>query len=380
MTEWRTVEFCDAITDSSSGHHKILQSNYQKNGLLPVVDQGAKLIAGYVDDRSLAYSGPLPVIAFGDHTRHVKYIDFPFTVGADGVKLLHPTPIFEPKYLFHHLRYLNIPNAGYSRHFKFLKTAKFVAPPMDEQRNIAQVLDQVDALREKRRKAVTLLDELTQSIFLDMFGDPMQNPKNWPVVLLETLGNLDRGVSKHRPRNDPKLLGGPYPLVQTGDVANSGGYITSASGTYSEIGLHQSRLWPQGTLCITIAANIAKTGILTFDACFPDSIVGFTSENSTAEYVRGIILLLQESIEKLAPESAQKNINLKTLRNLSVPHPPAELIREYAQRVTALNATKATHEAQLDRLNALFASLQSRAFRGELWQHEAEDPAGEGVP
>src|SRR5690606_38147340 len=97
----------------------------------------------------------------------------------------------------------------------------------------------------------------------------------WEHVPLCELGNLDRGVSKHRPRNEPALLGGPYPLVQTGDVANSEGYIQNHLSTYTELGLKQSKLWPAGTLCITIAANIANTGILTYDACFPDSVVGF---------------------------------------------------------------------------------------------------------
>src|SRR5262249_8289055 len=151
-------------------------------------------------------------------------------------------------------------------------------PPLDEQRRIAAILDHADALRAKRRRALACLDTLTQSVFVDMFGNPVRNERGWPTRKLVELGTLDRGVSKHRPRNDPALLGGPYPLIQTGDVANSGGYITGFVATYSELGLAQSRLWPAGTLCITIAANIAKTGVLTFDACFPDSVVGFTAD------------------------------------------------------------------------------------------------------
>ena len=142
-------------------------------------------------------------------------------------------------------------------------------PPLAEQKRIAAILDAADALRAKRRAALAQLDALAQSTFLEMFGDPVTNPKGWEVVPLGSLGTLDRGVSKHRPRNEPSLLGGPYPLVQTGDVSNSGGYIRRYSSTYSELGLKQSKLWPSGTLCITIAANIANTGILTFDACFP---------------------------------------------------------------------------------------------------------------
>ena len=102
--------------------------------------------------------------------------------------------------------------------------------------------------------------------------------EGWAWARIPQLGELNRGKSKHRPRNDPRLLGGPYPFVQTGDVRHSGGLITRHSQTYTEFGLAQSRLWPPGTLCITIAANIADTdGILSYEACFPDSVVGFVS-------------------------------------------------------------------------------------------------------
>jgi type I restriction enzyme S subunit len=240
-------------------------------------------------------------------------------------------------------------------------------PPLAEQRRIAEVLDKAEALRAKRRAALAELDSLTQSIFLDLFGDPVTNPKKWPRKLFSEVGTLDRGASKHRPRNAPELLGGPYPLVQTGEVANCNGYIREYHSTYSEFGLRQSKIWPVGTLCITIAANIAKTGILTFDACFPDSIVGFRAEDpSTVEFVRSWLSFLQKSLEDAAPESAQKNINLALLRNLAVPLPPISLQREFARRVGVVEKLKTAHRASLAELDALFATLQHRAFRGEL--------------
>ncbi|WP_219599931.1 restriction endonuclease subunit S, partial [Vibrio parahaemolyticus] len=157
-----------------------------------------------------------------------------------------------------------------------LKNFEIPLPPLAEQKRIAAILDKADAIRQKRKQAIELADEFLRSVFLDMFGDPVTNPKGWEVEKFGNVGSLDRGKSKHRPRNDPKLLGGLHPLVQTGDVANSKGYLRSYTSTYSDFGLAQSKKWPAGTLCITIAANIAKTGILTFDACFPDSVVGFT--------------------------------------------------------------------------------------------------------
>ena len=240
-------------------------------------------------------------------------------------------------------------------------------PPLAEQRRIAEVLDRAEALRAKRRAALAELDSLTQSLFLDLFGDPVTNPKGWSRVKFGSVGTLDRGISKHRPRNEPSLLGGPYPLVQTGEVSNCGGYITTFEQTYSELGLQQSKLWPAGTLCITIAANIAKTGILTFQACFPDSVVGFRADDpATVEFIRVWLSFLQKMLEDSAPESAQKNINLAILRDLDVPIPPIVLQQEFARRVGAVEKLKQAQHAALAEQDALFASLQHRAFRGEL--------------
>ncbi len=240
-------------------------------------------------------------------------------------------------------------------------------PPLPEQRRIAEILDKADALRAKRRAALTQLDTLTQSIFLEMFGDPIANPRSWPRKKLAAMGSLDRGVSRHRPRNARELLGGPYPFVQTGDVANCGGYIRDYSATYSDAGLRQSKMWPAGTLCITIAANIAKTGILTFDACFPDSVVGFrANEPGTVEFVRSWLSFLQASLEDKAPESAQKNINLEILRGLDVPAPDVPLRVEFARRIEAVESLKGKERDAQAGLHALFGTLQHLAFRGDL--------------
>jgi len=248
-----------------------------------------------------------------------------------------------------------------------VKGVQVPLPPMPEQHRIAEVLDRAEALRAKRRSALAQLDTLTQSIFLDLFGDPVVNLRGWPLKKFGDVGTLDRGVSKHRPRNAPELLGGSHPLVQTGEIANCNGYIRSYTSTYSDLGLRQSKMWPVGTLCITIAANIAKTGILTFQACFPDSVVGFLAEDpATIEFVRTWLSFLQKTLEDSAPESAQKNINLAILRDLDVPIPPLDLQRQFARRIGAVENLKSDHRASLTELDSLFATLQHRAFRGEL--------------
>lgn len=240
-------------------------------------------------------------------------------------------------------------------------------PPVATQKKIAAILDAADAHRQKTRQLLAKYDELAQSIFLEMFGDPVTNPKGWEVVKFADVGKLDRGKSKHRPRNAPELLGGNHPLIQTGDVANSGGYIKSFTSTYSELGLRQSRMWPAGTLCITIAANIAKTGILKFDACFPDSVVGFIPNTKTTnEFVQGWMKFLQKIIEDSAPESAQKNINLKILRELDFILPSYEMQKKYTSSIKAIEGQKELITTEMEYSEDLFNSLLQKAFKGEL--------------
>jgi type I restriction enzyme S subunit len=250
---------------------------------------------------------------------------------------------------------------------KDLKQVEIPLPPLEEQRRIAAILDKADGVRRKRKEAIRLTEELLKSTFLEMFGDPVTNPKGWEVSPFGSLGKLDRGKSKHRPRNDPSLLGGKYPLIQTGDVANSKGVIKKYTQTYSDKGLAQSRMWPAGTLCITIAANIAQTGILTFDSCFPDSIVGFKPNNRvTTEYIQAWLGFLQPLLEDLAPQSAQKNINLQMLRELDVPVPPIDLQSKFSEFVERIGNNSRNYEKSEAVMDNLFNSLLQKAFRGEL--------------
>ena len=241
-------------------------------------------------------------------------------------------------------------------------------PPLDGQIRIAHLLGKVEGLIAQRKQHLQQLDDLLKSVFLEMFGDPVRNEMGWERMPLEKLGSLNRGVSKHRPRNAPELLGGKYPLIQTGEVSNAGTYITTFSHTYSDIGFAQSKLWPSGTLCITIAANIAQTGILTFDACFPDSVVGFSAfkKEAHALYVHGLFWFFQKILEKNAPAAAQKNINLEILRGLEVPKPPIELQEQFADVVEKIESIKTRFQKSFTDLETLYGALSQQAFKGEL--------------
>jgi len=237
-------------------------------------------------------------------------------------------------------------------------------PSLEIQKQIAENLDKVTHAIDLCNAILEKLDLLVKARFVEMFGDPVDNSNNLPTKTLLELGELGRGVSKYRPRNAPELLGGKYPLIQTGDVANADLYITKYKSTYSEIGYKQSKMWSKNTLCITIAANIAKTAILTFDSCFPDSVVGFNANSMTNNlYIHYWFTFFQAILEAQAPESAQKNINLKILSELEVTVPPIELQIQFADFVTQTDKTKSKVKQTLEKAETLKKALMQEYFR-----------------
>lgn len=236
-------------------------------------------------------------------------------------------------------------------------------PSIDEQLTVVDLLSRAENIVRMRREAEQKTKEIIPALFLDMFGDPATNPKGWPVKVLSELGTLDRGRSRHRPRDAAHLYGGPYPFVQTGDVTRSGGAITTFTQTYSDAGLAQSKLWPEGTLCITIAANIAETGVLQFEACFPDSVVGFLpGAGVRTSYIQHWLHFLQPMLAAQAPQAAQKNINLEILRNLNAPVPPTALQDEFEDLTRRLRSTELCQQAAAILGDEAFKSLMAGVF------------------
>lgn len=247
-------------------------------------------------------------------------------------------------YLKGHKEYLN--SLGRGATFKEISKAiveniEICLPTLEKQEKYADILEQCNGIIQIKKGQLRKLDTLVKSRFVELFGNPISNSYGLPEATLPELGEFGRGVSKHRPRNDPRLLDGEYPLIQTGDIANTDLYITLYNSTYSELGLQQSKMWNKGTLCITIAANIAKTAILRFDACFPDSVVGFNANERTNNiFIHYWFSFFQSILESQAPESAQKNINLKILSELKVIVPKKEKQDEFVEFINQLDKSK----------------------------------------
>ncbi len=368
--KWATLSFLDVFKDGSGGNIKTPKSEFLENGEIPVVDQGKSLVAGYVNDRSRVCKSQPPVIVFGDHTRAIKYVDFEFAMGADGTKVLVPRLESDTKYLYYALRALNIPSAGYSRHFKFLKETEIPLPPLTQQKRIASILDAADALRAKRREAVAQLDVLLQSTFLTLFGDPVENPMGWNVG---RVGNIACKVTDGD-HHTPERTDSGIKLLSARNVRN--GLVELENTDFvgrAEFARMIRRCHPEkGDILISCSGSIGRVARITFDE--PVVLVRSVAlvkpnrnlvEPSFIEY-----LLRTERLRLImlrsAKSSSQANLFQKPIKNLPVTIPPLDLQQRFATIVESIEQQKARQRAHLAELDALFASLQNRAFNGEL--------------
>jgi type I restriction enzyme S subunit len=255
-----------------------------------------------------------------------------------------------------------------------VKLATIPLPPLPEQHRIVGILDEAFAglatakanAEKNLHNARALFESHLQSVF-------SQRGKGWQQKTLEEIATtFGRGKSKHRPRNEPKLYGGKYPFIQTGDIRNADHFVTEYSQTYSEAGLAQSKLWPKGTICITIAANIAETAILGFDACFPDSVIGVVANPKEAEvgFIEYLLQSFKARLQALGKGSAQANINMGTFEHERFPFPPVTEQRQIVAKLDALSSETtrlaAIYQHKLAALEALKKSLLHQAFSGEL--------------
>lgn len=247
-------------------------------------------------------------------------------------------------------------------------------PSLPEQRHIVSILDEAFAAIAKAKanteKNLQNAKELFESYLQAVFAN---QGEDWEEKTLEQISTtFGRGKSKHRPRNYEKLYGGSYPFIQTGDIRNCDHYITEYTQTYSELGLKQSKLWPAGTICITIAANIAETGVLTFDACFPDSVIGIVVNDKLADrdFVEYLLQSFKVRIQALGKGSAQANINMGTFENKLFPFPSVKEQKIIVKKLNALSTEtkklETIYQQKLNDLEELKKSILQKAFRGEL--------------
>jgi type I restriction enzyme, S subunit len=347
VSAWPLLPFDEAVEDASGGNIKTKQNDYAEQGSFAIVDQGKALIAGYTDDPAALCKAKLPVVVFGDHTRCLKYVDFSFGMGADGVKVLRPRVELDVKFLYHYLCQLKLPDGGYDRHFKYLKRESVPVPPLEEQRRIAAILDQAETLRTQRRTALALLDTLTQSIFLDMFGT-VASPKY-------TNGTIRPFVDANSGKSAKTVLSSEITSIPIYGGNGINGWATSA--LYDHPVLVFGRVGQQcGNAFITEGPSWVTDNAIVIRISDASKLL--------AKYV--LHAFQQSDFSNRVKHLDLPFINQGMILDNPIPLAPLPLQKTFATRIQAIEALKSTHRTALAQLDALFASLQHRAFSGTL--------------
>ena len=321
----------------------VQKKDYLLTGKYPIISQEKEFISGYYDTEDNLNKDLGDVVIFGDHTRTVKYVDFDFCVGADGVKVLRPINNLSAKYLYYFIKWSNIPSNGYARHFKFLKEVK-IKYPKDKpiQQAIASELDAVQAMIDGYKAQIADLDVLAQSIFLDMFGDPVSNPKGWEITVLNDLcTKITDGTHL-----SPKWVDSGIPFIFVANIKNF------------EINFDVQKYIDEDTYEVLWKSTPIELGDIVYSSVGSYGNPAIVSSPQKFMFQRHIALLkplhdkinnvylkwflISEGGKKQADDSAigvaQKTLNLKAIKNFHIPVPPIELQQPFASKVEAISS------------------------------------------
>lgn len=343
---WPVVSFGDVLTDATGGNVKTKQSNYLAKGLFAIVDQGQSRIGGYTNDTSSLCKVDGPVIIFGDHTKSLKYVDFPFCLGADGTKVLKPKPGTHPKYLYYALHQVPIPEAGYSRHFKYLKAGEIPLPPLEEQKRIAGILDQAAEICRLRTRAIDKLGTLGQAIFHEMFGSVVSNPYGFKRVLL---GDLIK-VSSGQGLTAKDMISGNFPVY--------GGNGINGYHNEGPVGANRIVIGRVGVYCG--AVHVTRQPCWVTDNALLVRQLQPCNVTYLAEALR------VADLNQYAGRAAQPLISGSRIYPVEILLPPEDQQERFEEALQAISRQQYTAERASSKIGNLFASLQHRAFRGEL--------------
>jgi len=362
--EENPVPFEEIFQDCTAQANAVPQGEFRLSGRVPVVDQGASEIAGYIEDAALAWAGPLPVVIFGDHTRAIKFIDRPFVLGADGCKVLK-TRCGLPKFWYYALLAKAIPSAGYSRHFKFLKEAEFAVPSLDAQEQWVRRLDTANCLRRMRRFALEVSEDLLWAVFLEMFGDPFSNPKNWPRARIDEIGDVNTGNTPPRARSE--YYGPGTEWVKSDNISPSSIHPAAAAEHLSELGVAQGTVADIGSsLIVCIAGSENSIG----NVCLLDRRVAFNQQinavtprgRNDPAFVYGLLRAAKPLIQRSTTLAMKRMINKSKLESLLLFEPPLSEQKRFALALPEIKSFLACQAEALRQSEHLFQTLLHEAF------------------
>ena len=345
--------FDEVFEDVTKRGTKIKTDEYRLSGKHQIIDQGQEQVAGYTDLEDGVFEN-IPAIIFGDHTRIVKYIDKPFFLGADGVKVLRSR--FQDanyRYLYYALKYVKIPNTGYNRHFKWLKESKIQYPCAEKQEEIVSVLNGVSKIIEYRQQQLQKLDELVKARFIELFGDPMTDISKWST---STIGEQFNVTSGGTPATGEKAYweNGTIPWIGSNMCqdtilsGNDGKFITEEGYTHSS-----AKWFHKGTVLVAfVGATIGKTALLRFDTTTNQNIAAIDVNNNVAfssEFVFYHMQMLYSKFMEIG-SGKFKMANQGFIRQLPLICPPIELQDQFAAFVEQTDKSKVVVQDEVNGL------------------------------
>lgn len=354
---------------------KGLYTKYIKNGSQIQAKNLYRVERGdFVYNRLFAWKGSFAVASEENHECYVSN-EFPcFVVNQDRIDSRYLWRCFNRAVIWEEA--LGLSTGGTPTSRNRLKEAKLLAmqitlPPLEEQRRIVAKIDELAAKIEEASSLCKGAQEEVEMIIPNLWQRLFSSANGRGTQRLDEAAILERGKFSYRPRNDPRFFGGDHPWIQIGEIESSNKYIRTWTQTLNDDGLRISKKFPKGTLLISIAATIGAVGILNFDCCVPDSIVAvIPRKGMNSEFLYYYLGYLRTHLETVAPQSAQKNINLQILSGLPVPKIDFEKQRSIVSyldglqaQVDALKQLKAKMQKELD---AMLPSILDKAFKGGL--------------
>lgn len=356
---WEYKRF-EACINKTPKPKQVKTEEYNSGTKYPIVSQEDKLISGYYDDESYVFHIDSPVVIFGDHTRVLKYIDFDFVVGADGVKIISPKQELDAKFLLYYLQWYKIPNLGYSRHYKLLKEIQIPLPPKSTQLTIVSELDKINELIRLKKEQLKDYDNLAQSIFYEMFGDPVENDKGWEVKKLGEVGQIVTGTTPST--NEESNWNGNINWVTPAELGTQL-YYGETIRRISTNAAKRLTLMPVGTVLLSTRAPIGKLAITKVPMCCNQgfkNIICCQDLNNIFLYF--YLLLTMDKIKAMGRGATFKEVSKQAISHYLVPLPPLPLQQLFAQRIEQIERQKSAVQKAITDLETLLASRMQYWF------------------
>lgn len=358
MNDWPTKKLGDVLEKSGVIPAKIKRDEYQKIGKYPVVDQGENLIAGYIDDKGKLYQGDLPVIIFGDHTRILKYIDFPFAFGADGIKILRPQEILLPKFFYYALIFNPVANQGYKRHFSLLTQTKIPVPPLETQKQIVERLDKIAEAQKLNDDLIQKTDELFQSL-LHQELNPVG--KNWEVKKLSEVGEIITGTTPSTKNRE--YWNGEFLWATPTDIKENTFILTDTPKKLSHEGYKRTRPVSKNAILVTCIASIGKMAIAGKEMATNQQINSIVcNKNSNPFFVFFSLQKDKKKLISLGKTTAVPIINKSEFGRIKILLPPLETQKQIVAKLSAVQEYKTQLLEQKAKLKELFDSALHKSM------------------